>query len=238
MERQRPYWDRAAALKTFTHPIEHDWLAGHAMRSDRILDYGCGYGRVVNEFTSLGYANCVGVDFSSAMVARGKALHPELSLSVVTGLPLPEADGSFDLVILFAVLTCIPEDESQDAVLSECRRLIRTGGLLYISDMPLHDEDDYRQRYETSARRGVPYGVFRTSDGAEVRHHSNERLEFVDGRVRAPGQTRTRRRDDEWTAPAAQFSSSGQRWARTAEGIGPPRPSGGPCVNGLSNRNN
>jgi hypothetical protein len=25
---QRQYWDRTGSQKTFTHPIEHDWLAG------------------------------------------------------------------------------------------------------------------------------------------------------------------------------------------------------------------
>ncbi|GII79082.1 hypothetical protein Sru01_40640 [Sphaerisporangium rufum] len=45
---QVAYWDGVGATKTFTHPLNLDWLAG-ANRNTRILDYGCGYGRVMAE---------------------------------------------------------------------------------------------------------------------------------------------------------------------------------------------
>ncbi len=43
MPGQSGYWDRSAA-KTFTHPLSDDFTAA-LEHSDRILDYGCGYGR-------------------------------------------------------------------------------------------------------------------------------------------------------------------------------------------------
>jgi hypothetical protein len=35
------YWDGAGATKTFTHPVNHGWLAG-VSRAARVLDYGRG----------------------------------------------------------------------------------------------------------------------------------------------------------------------------------------------------
>jgi SAM-dependent methyltransferase len=175
---QRPYWNEIGSRKTFTHPIERDWLARFVRPSDRILDYGCGYGRVFREFADVGYAHSTGIDFSAAAIVRGRGPHPELDLRVVDTLPIPLEAGSFDVVLLFAVLTCIPDDDGQQAVTSECRRLLRENGLLYISDMPLQSTDEYRARYArgAAARPGV-YGVFETSDGAVVRHHDEARLE-------------------------------------------------------------
>ncbi len=163
-------------MKTFTHPIDREWLQIFINPADRILDYGCGYGRVLSELAGLGYTNSVGVDFSAQMIARGERFHPDLDLRLLAQPPLPEPDGSFDVVILFAVLTCIPEDSAQDALIQECRRLLRPGGLLYISDMPLQSSPQYRERYDRAAQRHGAYGVFETSDGAVVRHHGDDRL--------------------------------------------------------------
>ena len=78
--------------------------------------------------------------------------------------------------MILAVLTCIVGDDQQDAVLREIRRLLRPGGVLFISDMPLQDDDRNRARYADGAALG-PYGTFDTGDGGTVRHHSDDRMQ-------------------------------------------------------------
>lgn len=51
LARQTPYWDSAGATKTFTHPLNPAWLAG-VSRTARVLDYGCGYGRIMVELVA------------------------------------------------------------------------------------------------------------------------------------------------------------------------------------------
>ena len=80
------------------------------------------------------------------------------------------------MVLLLAVLTCIPSNEGQDAVMREARRLLRPGGTLYLSDMPLQADSRNRVRYARDAPRYGSYGVFETEDGAVVRHHDEQRL--------------------------------------------------------------
>ena len=46
---QTGYWDRAASSKTFGHPVCWDRIEGTLTPDSRILDYGCGYGRVCDE---------------------------------------------------------------------------------------------------------------------------------------------------------------------------------------------
>lgn len=176
MENQQLYWDRVAAQKTFTHPLDQGWLDTFIPKTARILDYGCGYGRILAELASKGYTNTVGMDTSAAMVERGRRAFPKLDIRIIQGVPIEEADASFDAVLLLAVLTCIPSNEGQEAVVREARRLLQPGGTLYLSDMPLQADSRNRVRYARDAPRFGTYGVFETDDGAVVRHHDKQRL--------------------------------------------------------------
>ncbi|MFC4530930.1 class I SAM-dependent methyltransferase [Sphaerisporangium dianthi] len=170
--RQVTYWDTVGAEKTFTHPVDLGWLAT-AGRDARILDYGCGYGRVMAELGRHGFSDVSGVDLSAALIERGRRSHPDLRLAVLESPPsLPYPPAGFDVVLLFAVLTCVPDDDAQRALIAELTRVLASGGLLYISDMVLQDDERNRDRYAAYAQRfHTPYGVFATDDGAVVRHH-------------------------------------------------------------------
>jgi SAM-dependent methyltransferase len=178
MDDQRAYWERVAAEKTFTHPVNERWLGVWVPRSGRILDYGCGYGRTLNDLARRGFENAVGVDFSGTMIERGRRAFPKLDLRVIDNLPLAEPDAAFDAVLLFAVLTCIPADEDQNQLVAELRRMLKPGGVLYISDMPLQPDARNLTRYAAGEGRFGMRGVFETDDGAIVRHHP---LQHFDG---------------------------------------------------------
>jgi SAM-dependent methyltransferase len=55
------YWETAGATKTFTHPLRADWRATVSPDS-RVLDYGCGYGRLTAELADHGFEQTLGVD--------------------------------------------------------------------------------------------------------------------------------------------------------------------------------
>ena len=166
----RDYWDRIGPAQTFAHPLRLDWLTDLAPDA-RILDYGCGYGRNLQALHDQGWRNALGVDFSAAMIASGRALHPHLDLRLVDALPLAEPDAGFDAVLLFAVLTCIPRGEDQIALVAELRRLLKPGGLLYVSDYPLQTDPQNLARYRASQPRHGVYGVWDREDGGVFRHH-------------------------------------------------------------------
>ncbi|OIJ63885.1 class I SAM-dependent methyltransferase [Streptomyces mangrovisoli] len=169
---QIAYWDGVGATKTFTHPLSLDRLAGVSADA-RILDYGCGYGRLMAELSDHGFSDLSGVDLSPTLVERGRRLRPDLSFAVLESPPdLMYASASFDVVLLFAVLTCVPEEAAQRALIAELGRVLVPGGLLYVSDLLLQDDERNRGRYAAHARQfGAPYGVFATDDGAVCRHH-------------------------------------------------------------------
>src|SRR3982751_442105 len=157
---QMSYWDRVAQQKRFSHPLRLEWLECYSDTRARILDYGCGYGRTLAELERAGYQNVVGVDFSEAMLVRCRQEMPRVSLIRNDGCTLPFESGSLDAVLLFATLTCIPEDMAQRALISEVWRVLSAGGLLYISDLLINEDSRNRERYELYAEAYGVYGVF------------------------------------------------------------------------------
>ena len=65
----------------------------------RVLDAGCGTGRVAARLADLGH-EVVGVDVDEAMVAVARELHPELSWQVSDLAALDLGDERFDAVVL------------------------------------------------------------------------------------------------------------------------------------------
>lgn len=171
------YWDRVASEKRFSHPVRLDWLNTHlrpSVSNAAILDYGCGYGRTLAELSRSGYKNIFGIDFSAAMLARCRLEVPGSHLVRNDGRTLPLTGNSVDAVLLFAVLTCIPDGDEQGRLLSDIARVLRPGGLLYISDLLINDDQRNRERYERYADSYKCYGVFELPEGVVVRHHSRE----------------------------------------------------------------
>ncbi|MEV1316702.1 class I SAM-dependent methyltransferase [Micromonospora arborensis] len=172
LDNQLGYWNSTGTSKTFGHPVEPSWLNGVDHRA-RILDYGCGYGRLAGLLVEWGFENVEGVDVAPNLIARARAQQPGARFTVLDSPPrLDQHDGSVDVVLLFAVLTCLPRDAGQRELVTELRRVLRSGGLLYLSDLCLQEDHRNRSRYQRFAEKYGTYGVFETDDGAVCRHHT------------------------------------------------------------------
>lgn len=183
MTSESNYWDRVAHEKRFSHPLRRDWLGNYLDRQARILDYGCGYGRTLAELSDAGYENVMGIDFSEGMLSRCRSEGSYSNLIRNDGRGLPLRPNSCDAVLLFAVLTCIPDSDEQGSLLTEVEQTLRPGGFVYVSDLLLNDDDARnRERYERFAERYQCYGVFDLPEGVTVRHHQEQWIEELVGR--------------------------------------------------------
>src|SRR2546423_14658951 len=113
------------------------------------------------------------------MIAAARARFPEIAFQEVQSLTIPLPDSSVDGALLFTVLTCIPTSDGQRAVLQELRRVLKSGGLLYISDLWLQSDERNMTRYAHDERKYGVYGVFDLPEGVTVRHHDPKWVETL-----------------------------------------------------------
>ena len=176
---QYEYWNTTGTQKSFAHPVNlrrvRQWISDEGC----ILDFGCGYGRVLGELYKEGYDKLIGLDFSPAMIAAARAQYPEIAFEQIESLTIPLPDASVDGVLLFSVLTCIPTDEGQRELLKEVNRVLNRGGLLYISDLWLQTDERNLTRYARDEQKYGIYGVFDLPEGVTVRHHDQEWIETL-----------------------------------------------------------
>ncbi|MBK1670434.1 SAM-dependent methyltransferase [Rhodovibrio sodomensis] len=97
-----------------------DLLAPQA--GERILDLGCGDGRLTQE-AAAGGARLTGVDLSPQLVAAARGRGLDVQVADAAALPYP--DASFDAVLSNAALHWMTEPEP---VLGEVARVLKPGG--------------------------------------------------------------------------------------------------------------
>ncbi len=171
---QEKYWDSVSEKKEFPTPFQIDKYQKIVKKENNVLDVGCGYGRTLNELYEIGYRNLYGVDFSQGMIDRGKIQYPFLNIQKNTNDTLPYSGNSFDSVILIAVLTCIYDNESQENLLTEIKRVLKPNGVLYINDYLINSDERNINRYKKFEQKYNNYGVFELPEGALVRHHKED----------------------------------------------------------------
>ena len=176
---QLDYWNQAGPQKVFGHPLNFARLRQWLTPESRILDYGCGYGRTLGQLSESGYQNLIGFDPAPAMVASARQRFPTIRFEEIGSTHLPVADASVDATLLFSVLTCVPTDDGQRAIVEEVGRVLKPGGLFYISDLWLQTDERNLERYNRDQTKYGTYGVFDLPEGVTVRHHDPDWIDTL-----------------------------------------------------------
>lgn len=102
----------------------------------RILDVGCGYGGTLRRFIDYGAepANLSGIDMMPHRIARARGLSPAIDWQVGDAHKLPYPSGSFDIVLIFVVLSSILNAELRQDIATEVCRVCKPGGLVLCHD--------------------------------------------------------------------------------------------------------
>lgn len=92
----------------------------------RILDVGCGEGRLPRDLRTRGY-DVVGLDGSTTLIEAARAADPDGPYVVGDAMAIPFDAGSFELVTAFMSLQDI---DDADAAVREIHRVLAPGGLV------------------------------------------------------------------------------------------------------------
>jgi len=172
----KEYWDSVAYEKKFTTDLDIDLINQYIKREDTILDFGCGYGRTLNQLNDLGYFNTIGFDISSEMVERGRKENPDLNLNVLKANYSNIKVQKYDAILLFAVLTCVRDNNEQLTLMKSLSDGLKENGIIYLNDFLLNDDERNLNRYNQFSDKHGQYGIFELPDGAILRHHTEEWL--------------------------------------------------------------
>ncbi len=172
----KEYWDSVAYEKKFTTDLDIDLINQYIKREDRILDFGCGYGRTLNQLNDLGYFNTIGFDISSEMVERGRKENQDLNLNVLKANYSNIKVQKYDAILLFAVLTCVRDNNEQLTLMKSLSDGLKENGIIYLNDFLLNDDERNLNRYNQYSDKHGQYGIFELPDGAILRHHTEEWL--------------------------------------------------------------
>ena len=170
---QTDYWDSVASEKNFTTTLDLSLITKELNKNALIVDYGCGYGRTLNQLQDIGFNALIGFDYSAEMISRGKKEFPQLDLRVSKNNLIDCDSNTVDLVIIFAVLTCIIDNQGQKDLIHEIERVLKPNGLIYINDFLINTDERNIERYDKFKNKYDNYGTFELSEGALLRHHDS-----------------------------------------------------------------
>lgn len=102
----------------------------YAKKEWKILESGCGSGRVVKYFQDKGY-NIEGVELHKETVEKVNALYPELKVWREDATKVSRPDDSYDMVLSYGVIEHFIEGPT--AILKEMLRLMKPGGIAIIT---------------------------------------------------------------------------------------------------------
>lgn len=123
-----------------------DFLIDRIGLSKKILDVGCGNGRLLNSLKEK-KVQYTGIDSSKKLIYHAKTSFKEYPLAtflIADALELPFGDSEFDFVVSIAVLHHIPSAELRLKAVLEMNRVLKNGGELIVTVWNLWQQKYYK----------------------------------------------------------------------------------------------
>jgi SAM-dependent methyltransferase len=103
-------------------------------KNPRVLDVGCGYGRVIPYLRQVAECEYTGIDPSGEMLCIGNREFPKMDFRKLNLYELPDhfPEGHFDLVVVVTTMAYVTPARRREA-LSCIRKVVKAGGIGYFT---------------------------------------------------------------------------------------------------------
>jgi SAM-dependent methyltransferase len=130
-----------------------DVLRRYSAYDDRILDVGCGTGKVGEILSDVGYSTLEGLDISPGMLDEARKKHCYVSLHEQDlSKPLAFPDGTFDAVVSVGVFV---RSHAPSSCFDELLRITRPGGYIVFTLRPeFYAVSDFKDKLEALTTDG------------------------------------------------------------------------------------
>lgn len=135
--------DTTSAYNEIAEPFSHSrhtiWpellpILEYVKAGDKILDIGCGNGRILKLFSEK-KVDYTGLDPSLKLIQLARQLHPDQGAFMTGSVEkLPFGDASFDHILMIAVFHHIPDRAFRQRVLLEIKRVLKPGGMFFLTN--------------------------------------------------------------------------------------------------------
>ncbi len=119
-----------ARTREFISPDVKEIVAKYVLKQGKILDSGCGNGRLFELLNALG-REYIGLDASEELLKIAKQNYPSGNFIAGDALKLTFTDNSFDQIFSMSVLHHFP-GQTRQKYLQECFRILKPGGSLIL----------------------------------------------------------------------------------------------------------
>jgi ubiquinone/menaquinone biosynthesis C-methylase UbiE len=108
----------------------------YVKKADKVLDLGCGNGRLSELFDGM-EIDYVGIDNSQSLIDKAKNRYPNKKFITSDIIDLPFTDGEFDIIFFIATFHHIPSLILRQKVIKEVKRVLKPGGILIMTNWNL-----------------------------------------------------------------------------------------------------
>ncbi|MBD3311306.1 MAG: methyltransferase domain-containing protein [Candidatus Magasanikbacteria bacterium] len=124
----------------------------------RVLDLGCGSGRLYQLFADLSI-DYVGVDQSEKQLENARKKYPSGKFIMAEMRSLPFEDSEFDVIYCIATFHHLPSRVSRLDALREMKRVLKPGGRIIFTNWNL---------FSKSAKKTIEKGKWKIKEGTEA----------------------------------------------------------------------
>lgn len=139
--------------QTRKYPWEDFKYFGEYVKAgDKVLDAGCGNGRLSEIFQKI-KADYIGVDSSSSIIRLARRMYPAEKFVLGEIINLPFAENSFDAVFSVAVFQHIPSKELRLKALASIQRVLKPKGIFIMTNWNLWQNQFKSLRFKYNFRK-------------------------------------------------------------------------------------